>query len=100
MHTQCGTTPLPDGSVRWTVWAPNAERVDLQLIDETGRRTRAMTRHEHGYVIHTEPNVSECQRYAFSLDGGSDRADPASRWQPEGVGGPSAVVFPNSFRWT
>src|SRR5262249_33843605 len=38
------------------------------------------------------------QRYLYRLDNGPDRPDPASRWQPEGVHGPSAVDDP-SFDW-
>ena len=42
----------------------------------------------------------EGQRYAFRLDGGPERPDPCSLWQPEGVHGPSAVVRPDRFAWT
>jgi maltooligosyltrehalose trehalohydrolase len=37
-------------------------------------------------------------RYRFVVDGDA-LADPASRWQPEGVHGPSAVVDDSVFRW-
>ena len=37
-------------------------------------------------------------RYAYSLDGGPPRPDPASRLQPDGVNQPSAVVDP-AFEW-
>jgi maltooligosyltrehalose trehalohydrolase len=37
--------------------------------------------------------------YAFSLDGSSPRPDPASRWQPEGVHGPSRVYDQDAYRW-
>lgn len=38
--------------------------------------------------------------YAFSLDRGPPRPDPVSRWQPEGVHGPSRVVDPGAFAWS
>jgi maltooligosyltrehalose trehalohydrolase len=38
--------------------------------------------------------------YGFRLDDGDDLPDPASRSQPYGVHGPSAVVDPGSFAWT
>lgn len=44
--------------------------------------------------------IIEGQRYAFSLDGGRDLPDPASRWQPDGVHAPSAVWDPTGFSWT
>src|SRR5207244_1595325 len=37
--------------------------------------------------------------YWFALDG-RELADPASRWQPESVHGPSAVFDHASFEWT
>ena len=39
-------------------------------------------------------------RYRYRLDGGHIRPDPVSRWQPDGVHGPSVVVDPAAFEWT
>ena len=39
-------------------------------------------------------------RYGYRLDGGDDLPDPASRWQPYGVHGPSALVDPAAFAWS
>jgi maltooligosyltrehalose trehalohydrolase len=39
-------------------------------------------------------------RYQYRLDGERYRPDPVSRWQPEGVHGPSVVVDPGDFPWT
>ena len=39
-------------------------------------------------------------RYQYRLDGERYRPDPASRYQPEGVHGPSVVVDPSDFPWT
>jgi maltooligosyltrehalose trehalohydrolase len=44
--------------------------------------------------------VPEGQRYFYRLDGGQERADPASRWQPDGISGPSAVLRTDRFRWS
>jgi maltooligosyltrehalose trehalohydrolase len=40
------------------------------------------------------------QRYRYRLDGEGPFPDPASRFQPEGVHGPSEVVDPTRFRWS
>jgi maltooligosyltrehalose trehalohydrolase len=53
-----------------------------------------------GYFRHVEPHVPDGQRYAYRLDGGPERPDPCSLWQPEGVHRPSAVVRTADFRWT
>jgi len=95
----CGAEPLPDGSVRWTLWAPRSRRVDLVLIGD-GRVERPMAALDRGYFTHTEPAVPDGQRYLYRLDTGKERPDPDSRWQPDGVCGPSAVFRPGGFRWT
>ena len=38
-------------------------------------------------------------RYSYRLDGGEPRPDPASRFQPYGVHGPSEIVDATSFAW-
>jgi maltooligosyltrehalose trehalohydrolase len=38
-------------------------------------------------------------RYSFRLEDGALRPDPASRFQPDGVHGPSQVVDPSDFSW-
>ncbi len=97
---RCGAIAQADGSIHWRVWAPKANQVDLVLIDGERRRICPMEKEERGHFQHDEANVSEGQRYAYRLDGGPERPDPCSLWQPEGVHGPSAVVRPERFAWT
>jgi maltooligosyltrehalose trehalohydrolase len=96
---RCGALSR-DGSIQWRVWAPRADRVELVLFDSESSHTVAMEKEEGGYHSHVEANVRDAQRYAYRLNGGPDRPDPCSLWQPEGPTGPSAVVRPESFRWT
>jgi maltooligosyltrehalose trehalohydrolase len=74
--------------------------MELVLIDGELSRSCRLKREEQGYFTHTEPGVPEGQRYAYRLDGGPRRPDPASLWQPQGVHGPSAVFHPRRFTWT
>jgi maltooligosyltrehalose trehalohydrolase len=46
------------------------------------------------------PDVPAGVRYQYRLDGDRYRPDPASRFQPEGVHGPSVIVDPRAFEWT
>jgi len=46
------------------------------------------------------PGARAGDRYGISLDGGAPLPDPASRFQPEGVHGPSEIVDPGRFPWT
>jgi maltooligosyltrehalose trehalohydrolase len=97
---RCGAFAEGDGTVRWRVWAPRSKRVELVLYDGDRRRSLPMTSEPHGYHSRTEAGIAEGQRYAYRLDNGQERPDPASLWQPEGVHRPSAVLLPERFRWT
>jgi maltooligosyltrehalose trehalohydrolase len=74
--------------------------VELVLIDGKGRRGLPMTGEGRGYFHKRVPGVAEGQRYAYRLDGGPERPDPSSLWQPDGVHSPSAVVRPERFART
>ncbi len=100
MRQSCGAVLAADGAVEWRLWAPKAKQVDLILIDGSHRHVESMVSEPCGHFLFRRENVSEGQRYMFSLDGGPDRADPASRWQPDGVGGPSALLRPARFEWS
>jgi maltooligosyltrehalose trehalohydrolase len=97
---RCGALELPGGAVCWRVWAPRARQVDLVLLDGGRRRLVPMATDAGGYFHHEAAHAPEGQRYFFRLDGGAERADPCSLWQPEGVFGPSALVRPGRFAWT
>src|SRR5437899_2827861 len=59
-----------------------------------------MSRGDEGIFEMTVPRVGAGARYQYRLDGERHRPDPTSRWQPDGVHGPSAVVDPTAFAWT
>ncbi|HEV2296174.1 MAG TPA: malto-oligosyltrehalose trehalohydrolase [Tepidisphaeraceae bacterium] len=94
-----GAVALQADAIQWRVWAPNAQRAELAL-DGHGRGALAMSGDGDGYFTHTEPNVAEGQRYTYRLNGGEARPDPCSLWQPDGVGGPSAIVRPERIAWS
>jgi maltooligosyltrehalose trehalohydrolase len=81
-----------DGTVTFVLWAPIVEDVAL-VLEETdgGRRDLPMEPHERGWWRVTA-EAQHGTRYGFRLDGGEVRPDPASRHQPDGVHGLSAVV--------
>ena len=92
-----GATFLPEGAVRLRAWAPSASVVEAVLAG--GRRVRLGPADDLGVHEAVLPGMQAGDRYRLSLDGGEPLADPASRSQPEGVHGPSAVVD-ERFRWT
>ncbi|HJR78332.1 MAG TPA: malto-oligosyltrehalose trehalohydrolase [Nitrospiraceae bacterium] len=96
----CGAIALADGSVQWRVWAPQADRIDLVLIHGRNRETWAMKREARGYYSFSRDDVPNGQRYVYRLNGGPERPDPASRWQPDGVNQASAVLRTDTFAWS
>src|SRR3954449_1169943 len=92
-----GAEPLSDGSCRFCVWAPRAERVEVLLEDD---RAEPLARDGDGYHQGVVAGVGAGARYRYRLDGRDAYPDPASRFQPEGVHGPSEVVDPDAFEWS
>jgi maltooligosyltrehalose trehalohydrolase len=58
-----------------------------------------MDRQPRGYFAVEADCQGEGQRYAYALDGETPRPDPLSRWQPEGISGPSAVFDAGRHAW-
>ena len=100
MTLERGAVPLPDGSTRFRVWAPNAAGVEVAITAGGERRTFPLSRAPDGVHDGTVPGVAAGADYSYRLDGGPDRPDPVSRWRPFGVHGPTRVVDPGAFRWT
>jgi maltooligosyltrehalose trehalohydrolase len=90
------------GATRFRVWAPDRTSVDLVLELSARRDVRPLTPADRGYWQGTFDDVHAGDRYRYRLDGhdGLTFPDPASRFQPGGVHGPSEVVNPAAFRWT
>ena len=85
-----------DGTITFRVWAPHADRVEV-VLDE-GRRER-LGADAHGWFA-TRVDAPADVRYAFSLDGGEPRPDPASQRQPDGVHRASALTDRAGFVWS
>ncbi|MDZ4780822.1 MAG: malto-oligosyltrehalose trehalohydrolase [Planctomycetia bacterium] len=97
-----GAFQLADGTVEWSLWAPQARSVEVAIECGGARVARRMAIASDGYFTHTEQRATnDIVRYAFRLDD-NDRwlPDPASRWQPDGVHQPSALYCAEDFRWT
>ena len=76
------------------VWAPSVSRVRVRA-DGTDTELRAAA---DGWW--DGPDLPVGTDYGFVLDDGDDlRPDPASRWQPAGVHGPSRVYDQDAYEW-
>ena len=100
-----GSADTP-GSCDFLVWAPRARRVELDVIAPQAQR-HSMAPCGDGYFALTLERVAAQSLYRFTLfqqtgakrqDASLQRADPASRFQPQGVHGPSQIVA-DGFPW-
>jgi maltooligosyltrehalose trehalohydrolase len=90
-----GAHPLDESTTEFRVWAPRSDHVSLHVVD--ANTTTAMASAGDGYFrVTTSAPVGS--RYFYVLDDG-EFPDPASRSQPEGVHGPSAVLDLAAHQW-
>jgi maltooligosyltrehalose trehalohydrolase len=88
-----GATPAGAG-VTFRCWAPAAETVCVRV----GGAEHAMA--DAGYGVREATIAARAgDDYEFVLDG-TPLPDPATRWQPAGLRGPSRIVDPAAFTWT
>ncbi len=93
-----GAWPEGDG-VAFRVWAPASERVEVVVYGPDAERVEPLRPESGGYFSGHLPGLGAGARYRYRLDGGDAFPDPASRFQPDGVHGPSEVVDPAAHRW-
>src|SRR5262249_44454793 len=89
-----GAQLQPDGGVRFSVWAPRARKLMLRIV---GGADVAMTKSGDVWSA-VAPSATAGARYCYVIDEAA-RPDPRSRFQPDGVHGPSQVIDPDAFRW-
>ena len=95
-----GAEHLPDGQTHFRLWAPAAQQVALCLADQTqGPRLHLAMPHLGNGWFEVTTRASPGARYKFQIDGRTAVPDPASRFQPEDIHGPSEVVDPAGFSW-
>ncbi len=85
------------GGVRFRAWAPAARRVDV--VFESGEVLAPMRAAGRGFFEADAAGAEPGLLYRYRVDGGTAYPDPASRFQPQGVHGPSMVVDPGRYRW-
>lgn len=97
-----GAALLPEGGVRFRLWAPTARPLQLRLVTAFGDERFDAPADADGWREVIVPRAAAGSRYQWIVptEGGEIAVpDPASRSNPEGVHAPSAVVDPNAFAW-
>ncbi len=98
MMRQLGAMPVGDKGVQFRVWAPGIDAVSVHIVS-TEDRLVPLERDERGYHRIVVEDVQPGVNYRYLLNDYLERPDPASRFQPEGVHGPSQVVDPG-YDWS
>ncbi|HWV35884.1 MAG TPA: malto-oligosyltrehalose trehalohydrolase [Thermomicrobiales bacterium] len=91
---------VSERGVRFAVWAPEIQKVEVELGSGERARRVALTRSDDGVWSGEVAGIGAGARYAYRLDGDGPFPDPYSRFQPEGVHGQSEVIDPDTFPWT
>jgi malto-oligosyltrehalose trehalohydrolase len=81
----------------FSVWAPAADRVDVEVAGRSHPMTPGDRR---GWWTANVADAPDGTDYAFRLDGGEPLADPRSPRQPAGPAGPSRTYDQSAFAWT
>ena len=92
-----GAMVLDDGAVRFRLWAPAARQVGLCL--DGASHPLPLATAPGGWFELTTREAAPGTRYRYRIDDEWSVPDPASRYNPNDVDGPSAVVDPFAFDW-
>lgn len=83
------------GEVRFRLWAPAVDALNMRLADEIV----PMTPTGAGWFELLATNLAPGTAYAFILPDGTAVPDPAGRGLQSDVHGPSILVDPTAYRW-
>jgi malto-oligosyltrehalose trehalohydrolase len=92
-----GAALQTNGAVLFRVWAPEAVTLHLEL--EGSPALLQMISDDQGWHELIAPEARVGSRYRFVLPSGLRVPDPASRFQPDDVNGPSEVIDPAAYTW-
>jgi maltooligosyltrehalose trehalohydrolase len=92
-----GCQYLGDNRSFFCVWAPKVSTLELHIIAPT-ERIIAPRKLGDGYFAAQVDAAPPGTLYFYRLNGETERPDPASKSQPQGVHGPSQVID-HSFPW-
>ncbi len=98
MPYELGANVLRDGRLSFLVWAPSRRSVALELI-KPANEIIDMEDLGGGYFGSVVTDPGRDVEYLYVLGDGLRRPDPASRFQPQGVHGPSGLVRHEEFKW-
>jgi maltooligosyltrehalose trehalohydrolase len=96
-ESRLGATYLGDSRCHFLVWAPFIEKMDVHIMSPE-ELIFPLEKDAQGYHKAMAEGVAPGSLYFYRLDGQKEHPDPASRFQPYGVHGPSQVMD-SHFAW-
>jgi malto-oligosyltrehalose trehalohydrolase len=90
-----GAQLMAQGGVRFRFWAPGAKKVELEIAG----RFLPLQGGRDGWYEHLVAAAGPGTPYRYRIDGELLVPDPASRFQPRDVDGPSEVVDARTYKW-
>ena len=95
-----------ENGCQFTVWAPLADQAAVEIVEHQQESISVptelleMEKDEYGYWRTHAPDLPAGTLYKYQLNGEASWPDPASRYQPQGVHGPSEVIDHSRFEWS
>ena len=90
-----GAEVLAGGGVRFRLWAPAARKVELVVAG----KSKPVNAVGDGWFELIDRDSAAGTLYQYRIDGRQLVPDPASRFQPQDVDGPSEVIDPSRYPW-
>jgi maltooligosyltrehalose trehalohydrolase len=87
-----GAATLQNGGVRFRLWAPAQKQITLMLESASSERPMKAVADDWFELVVDDPLARDGALYRYKLADGSLIPDPASRFQPRDVHGPSQSI--------
>jgi maltooligosyltrehalose trehalohydrolase len=95
-----GASRAAGGDWSFLVWAPDHDQLSVRIYADGTETSHALARTADGYFTGVLSGIGDAPDYRYVTADGATLADPASRWQPAGVHGPSRGFDPSRFAWS
>lgn len=94
-----GALCIDGDKCRFVIWAPHQESLAV-MLKAPREEELPLTKDSNGYFVGEFDHIGHGSRYMLRLDDGTERPDPASRFQPDGVHQASEVIDHSLFVWS
>ncbi len=97
--TEAAGARVSSAGVSYRVWAPDQAEMFVLVERDAVARQLQLVREDHGYWMAFDSNGHAGDLYRFRRADGRLLPDVASRFQPQGVHGPSECIDASGYRW-